>query len=756
MTCHNGATPGQGMYSGPGLENPHPFGSAAYLDCTTCHGGNALGQGRQGSHVPTPPEIGDDNRLANDAVAYFNYLNGSGVDKYADYTVDGTTFSPLDWIQFRNPGDMRIVSQGRGCGATGCHGDDHAKWFSTAPINTEMGFYSATMFTTGSESFTGNDDWFNTSADLGFRAKVDNTFVYNPTEVGRVAQIIEFPEYAQYGRNGGNYIYENPDYNAAALNNDVHNGTLAEANRVFSGSNLERLVMEVVALNCGDCHAGSNGANNRYADFRSSGCSACHMQYSKDGISRSRDPNVPKDEPANPDAIAAPERPHVASHQIRNVAKFIQGGFVRGIDDVACVGCHQGSNRTVLQFWGIRLDQNQDVVNGFQYPANPVTFQTTAQDSRLYDPSVANATFNGRVPEQYLLFEDYDGDGRDDTPSDIHYEAGMGCIDCHGTADLHGGATVGPTSASGPTRTKFVGTCSARAATADIDDLRRPPSRAWSTKGGAPSAPPTATGRPLRHVTRDANGHFWLRSKLSGQYAVCAAHPRRGARRPLAREPAHRRAAVQPARVLRDGPDRRRRQQRRGPAPTEPEPLRSGLRPPGLGRLRHLPRGLVEHLRRVPPGAGLQRRPGQLLLLEHHRRTHRARFRGRLHLPEPGDVRARGGSHRSHHPPATRHVHVLPVHRPQRRHVPRLRVLGPRGRRQRPRDVAGRGLGALAHNRMMPHSVRGARSTRTTRARATAMPATSPPTWISTRTPRSRPLTQTVTTRVWTTRCSRR
>ncbi len=30
--------------------------------------------------------------------------------------------------------------------------------------------------------------------------------------------------------------------------------------------------------------------------------------------------------------------------------------------------------------------------------------------------------------------EDDDGD---DTAPDVHYEAGMGCIDCHGSADLH-------------------------------------------------------------------------------------------------------------------------------------------------------------------------------------------------------------------------------------------------------------------------------------------------------------------------------
>lgn len=28
-------------------------------------------------------------------------------------------------------------------------------------------------------------------------------------------------------------------------------------------------------------------------------------------------------------------------------------------------------------------------------------------------------------------------DDADDTPPDVHYEAGMGCIDCHGSADLH-------------------------------------------------------------------------------------------------------------------------------------------------------------------------------------------------------------------------------------------------------------------------------------------------------------------------------
>ena len=163
------------------------------------------------------------------------------------------------------------------------------------------------------------------------------------------------------------------------------------------------------------------------------------MEYSMDGRSRSDDRNVNKDEPYNPDQIAdfnnnngTFERPHIKRHRITNVAKVnADGSFTPGIEDTACVGCHQGSNRTVLQYWGIRLDQNEDVVNNNQYPQNPDIYRH--QDVRLFDPSVTvngvvqgNNTFNGRNAQQYLLYEDYDGDGRDDTPPDVHYEVGLG------------------------------------------------------------------------------------------------------------------------------------------------------------------------------------------------------------------------------------------------------------------------------------------------------------------------------------------
>lgn len=523
MSCHNGAQTAND-YSGGGLSNPHPFPGAELVTCTGCHGGNPQGAGRLGSHVPAPPSIGDKQNLVVDQEAYFNRLTLSGLDKlqpelYTSPDQPDQTFSNLDYIQFLNPGDLRVVSQQRGCGANGCHDSEHAQWVPRSPIATTTGIFSATRFTVGVDNriqeYRGRNQSGDSLADSAPRAASNPAFNQTNADIGEVGRLVEQPELAQFF----GAMRDNGIYDANTLANHVINANQDQArpNRVRYGSPLEHLIDEQVSITCGDCHLYSAGANNRYADFRSSGCTACHMEYSYDGRSRSGDPNVNRNEPANPDAIAAPERSHVEAHQIRNVAKFLRNGaFVRGISDRACVGCHQGSNRTVLQYWGIRLDQNQDVTNNFQYPANPANFTDTQNDTRLYDPAVNNATFNGRVFQQHLLVEDYDNDGRDDTPPDIHYEVGMGCIDCHGSYDMHGG-TKGQV-ASGKIRSR---------------QNQGVAVQCESCHGGieayAPYAPCTTydgqqadcavddLGNPLRHVTRDANGNYFLKSRVTGQ-----------------------------------------------------------------------------------------------------------------------------------------------------------------------------------------------------------------------------------------------
>ena len=524
MTCHNGSTAND--YAGSGLGNPHPFTGAAYVLCSDCHGGNPDGTGKEASHIPNPPNIGNDQQLQQDAESYFNFLTLTGVDKWPDYTANGETYTALEWLQFRNPGDLRVVSQGYSCGMSGCHGGEHADWVNRSVIATETGFYSATLYTQGIDNYfpeRRSQNWYQyTAADYGFRAVTDPNYA-NPSQpdlvdIGAVPSLVEFPEHAEYGDVNG--IYQNAVYDANTLPNFVYaaneeNGQ--RTNSIKAGSPLSDLIRETVQQVCGDCHLGSAGANNRYGDFRSSGCTSCHMQYTLDGRSNSTDVNVNKLEPANPDAIAAPERPHIDAHQIRNVAKILpNGAFVRGITDNACVGCHQGSNRTVLQYWGIRLDQNQDVTNDFQYPANPDDFENTAQDTRLFDPAVQNNTFNGRNANQYLLYEDYDADQRDDTPPDIHYEAGLGCIDCHPSRDLHNG-TEGDIS-SGKIMSREDQTVKVECETChgDENSYAYTTTKCYDYNDNPATCAVDRNGNPMRNVSVDANGDFWLISRVDG------------------------------------------------------------------------------------------------------------------------------------------------------------------------------------------------------------------------------------------------
>lgn len=524
MSCHNGAQE-HNDYSGDGMNNPHPFRGADEIRCTQCHGGDGEGVGPLGSHVPPPPFIGGDQNLIQNPEAYFNYLTRTGIDKlepsiYTSPNTGDREWSNLDYIQFMNPGDLRVVAEGRGCGAQGCHFNEHAQWVPRSMIATTTGLFSGSRFMGGAENriteYRGRDKDGDSLADVAPRALSNPAFDWNNRMVGEVGQLLEQREIAQFqGEMRNNAVYD-----ANNLANFLNNIDPTKPNRIQTGTPLDSLWDEMVSITCGDCHLYSAGANNRYADFRSAGCTACHMKYSMDGRSRSKDRNVPKLEPADPDAIAAPERPHIASHVIQNVAKILPDGTpILGISDEACVGCHQGSNRTVLQFWGIRLDQNKDLTNNFQYPLDPAdnngTFTNTQNDQRLYPQAIQNNTFNGRDFEQYIVGEDYDADQRDDTPPDIHYENGMGCIDCHGSRDLHGGTADDPTSGKIVSRQDqgVAITCMSCHGT-ETSYIETKPCTDYS--GRDKQCAVDRFGNPLRHVSKEANGDVFLVSRLTG------------------------------------------------------------------------------------------------------------------------------------------------------------------------------------------------------------------------------------------------
>jgi hypothetical protein len=507
MVCHNGSPAHD--YAGAGIENPHPFPGADNLLCTTCHGGDGSAEDKDLAHVPPPPEIGDRAFQDQNAEAWFNRLTLTGLDKYPDYEANGRSYTSLDYLQFVNPGDLRVVTAGKSCGE--CH-MGHAECAEVGMLATSTGIFSGALYAAGVDNRVPENDglYEDTAADMAFRAALDTAFNVSLAPFGAVGRLVEFPVFSQRTATGPEAIRNNPEYDAPALVDDI-----GPDGRVVTGSPLANLYHEQIAFTCGDCHLGSAGANNRAGDFRSSGCTSCHMPYSLGGRSGSLDPLVNKLEPLNPDAIDDPERAHVKAHRIVSVAKTLSNGTeVEGIPDHTCAGCHQGSNRTVMQYWGIRLDQNQDVRLGNQYPAQPVSFQRSFGDARLFDPEVGNHTFNGRNGNQYLVREDYDGDGRDDTPPDVHYEAGMGCIDCHGSHDLHGGNVDQP---NPHIASRMEGAVAIRCENCHGDAEEYATVVDGATYEGTPAEVGVdAEGNQLGHVHRDAQGNYWMKSRLTG------------------------------------------------------------------------------------------------------------------------------------------------------------------------------------------------------------------------------------------------
>ena len=145
---------------------------------------------------------------------------------------------------------------------------------------------------------------------------------------------------------------------------------------------------------CPRCHVWNFGPNDVRGDFRSSGCAGCHVLYHADGLSRSADPNANRDDP-----------PHPQTHTMTT-----------RIPDAQCEHCHYRGNRIGTMFRGARE------IGRIGNPPNP---------------EGSTESIHGREPGFYLLDEDI-SNLTDETPPDLHYSAGMGCVDCHVGQDVHG------------------------------------------------------------------------------------------------------------------------------------------------------------------------------------------------------------------------------------------------------------------------------------------------------------------------------
>jgi hypothetical protein len=424
VTCH--APAGRGNQ---GLEDPHSW---YYVKCTECHGGDPTATTQTAAHVAIPAVMQNPQYEGRSNVLYYyNYLTTHGLE-----TFEGG----LEFLRFINPSDLRVVDQT--CGkSSACHADKAAS-FKGSVILTSPGLLDASIYRAGVKRSinTGSGDVaardFTTGVTLGLDYIADAMF----------------DEHKQLtnGQNVGRINYYTIAGSKTQNRDEV--GTYTE----------EDILKEIVLKQCGDCHAGGKGRNDRYNDFRAGGCAACHMPYAMNGQSASLDPTVNRQEPVYPNAWA-----NIAGFNSQNFNQFNDPIFIanfvpekahplrhqltKTVSDKQCKPCHSGSNRTVDQYEGRQWDPNRVYVTGV---ANGAINANQVKYATIIPQNDANARYNGQAFNQLIEYADLGTimhgvndqpnvpDGINDVSADIHKKNDIWCLDCHQSAEMHGTATL--------------------------------------------------------------------------------------------------------------------------------------------------------------------------------------------------------------------------------------------------------------------------------------------------------------------------
>jgi len=448
-----------------GIEEMH---SSPYviLGCTDCHGGNPTpGLTMRKAHVvPRNPALWQSAANPSDSSVLLNHE------------------SP-EFIRFFNPADLRVAEQS--CGL--CHGAviDHVQ--KSMMTHGSM-LWSAALYNNGAVPF--KDARYGQVYDAdGVGLRITSPIPVTP-EMTRLTGVLPFleplPQFEvaqpsnilRIFEKGGSPQLEigNPD----AFEEPGHPERRLSERGLGTLNRIDPVFLNLQKTRLHDPLLGFMGTNDHAGDYRSSGCSACHVVYANDrsptnsgwwakygnqGLSFSDDPMISKR-----------EKGHAIVHQ-----------FTRSIPSSQCMSCHmhQG-NLFVNPYLGyIWWDQESD--GEFLYPAkqkNPTEAEMAASLERNPEAAAARGLwgdpdFLEKVAElnpklKNTQFADYHGHGwifravfkkdregtlltLDDKPidhddpdkfakavhlKDVHLARGMQCVDCHFNTDVHGNGLI--------------------------------------------------------------------------------------------------------------------------------------------------------------------------------------------------------------------------------------------------------------------------------------------------------------------------
>jgi hypothetical protein len=471
LKCHNNIEP-MHRYTTRGVvfDKLDAGRDAQGLSCTACHGGNPAAATEAEAHVqPKFP-------------AAWGCKNGECASRNPERSNTLLAKESSEFVRFINPGDFRVLNQT--CGE--CHSDQNRNVTRSMMAHGSM-LWGAALYNNG--GFPLKDARYGESYSEDGQPRVLFQ-IPQPTREeqmfkGHLSLIEPIPrwEISQPGNilrvfeRGGKRRLEvglpdreeeggKPDKGLSPRGLGTNNRT----DPVYLGLQKTRLL---------DPTLNFLGTNDHPGDYRSAGCTACHVVYANDrdpaaaglyakagnqGHSQSADTSIPKNEPGHP-----------IKHQ-----------FTSQIPTQQCMTCHMhpGTNMVATYLGQTWWDNESDGKE--MYPANGQIDPSQAEEVRKLDRNpegsslrglwsdpdflqkTGTAEFNARLKN--VQFADAHGHGwvfkkvyekdrkgnlldasgqqiSPDDPdkfkkavhlADIHLEKGMHCTDCHFRQDAHG------------------------------------------------------------------------------------------------------------------------------------------------------------------------------------------------------------------------------------------------------------------------------------------------------------------------------
>ncbi|MBK5258215.1 MAG: hypothetical protein JJE51_01360 [Thermoanaerobaculia bacterium] len=470
LSCHQGV-------------EPMHLSGAVRLGCIDCHGGNATASMPQGS-TPTSSGYNEAKNSAHVQPKFPEFWVRDGKRSSANPVSSYTRLlkeSP-EFVKFMNPGDLRVAKET--CG--GCHAQQTAA-VPRSTMATSAVFWAAVSYANGLISRKPGllGESYNREGNPQILKPAVPPTQYQ-IDRGALQMIVPLPRWeifqpAEYFRafeRGGsaNNTFPpeigNPTGADEAGRPDFRLGNRGRG----TGLRISPALINLNKTRLNDPHLHFLGTNEHPGDYRSSGCSGCHVVYANDrdplhsgpyakygnvGFSISADPTIPKN-----------EKGHPLKHQ-----------FTRAVPTSSCMSCHMHQpNSFVNTYLGyIMWDYESDAELMFpKEERHPSTEEI--RTSLNHNPEGAAprglwtdidflekvSTLNPQAKN--TQFADYHGHGwnfmavfkRDkkgnfldatdkvvpfDDPDkfkkavhlrDIHIEKGMHCVDCHFSQDEHG------------------------------------------------------------------------------------------------------------------------------------------------------------------------------------------------------------------------------------------------------------------------------------------------------------------------------